>query len=738
MDHEAVDALKSVSTLEPVFRESLPVPTLSTDATRTEAPSTSDTMASEIHKSTPTLEAHDSLPQVAAERVASDQNRSPGTGEHPVERDIEDGKDADVDQDADLKFTSILEQLKLRQTRIETGEEADDVTTRPPTPKARFDPDEYFNSEEYADFFSGIRSAAIYRAYQIRMRRKDKNSNKGGDLITAMVDYVTKVEDDMARLEKTLDDERLARGMTREQLAKEKGEFDETSGEDRGHEEGAIIDLTGITLETRFYHCDGVFDSEGDFTRDGRPSPDSGHYLSNTDATHFLRVLYDWKNKDDTSNAAMVPGQTPDAAKVEIISFMVSSQPIADFFEKRLGLCTDGTRVIRVAKPFRSIIRTLPRLRSHLAFLDNKYGRVPTDVDDSLAPQGHIEKSGDESDAGDNSVQMDPKSVSPTHAATQDICKSNVKPGAQVSGGKACSKTEKGDEAEKVDKVEKAESFETSSALPHFRLLIEFIDHYLGNKAELFEQLQVGRVSKVAYEDLWMLFDTGDTVYCPSQAGGVKILNRGDGDDDDDIHTTRRRYLPQAYRVAATVGGAPLRKNLAPKNTTTGDDSMSEDALIRMFTNASSMRTGLGIQPVSLSVPRAQRMKEKYTPLHVICIYVDFNGVKYGTDTEIFVFRPFDGEMDIKNLEAFPLQYLSTEPSHSISSSGLIKERSPDTERREIESPDALIERGRKFIDVTAVSQHMNHTGLTVGESKEEVCHACVETYHAQIQSLII
>lgn len=38
-------------------------------------------------------------------------------------------------------------------------------------------------------------------------------------------------------------------------------------------------------------------------------------------------------------------------------------------------------------------------------------------------------------------------------------------------------------------------------------------------------------------------------------------------------------------------------------------------------------------------------------------MYVDFDGAKYGSDLEIFLFKPFDGQVLVKTLEAYPLNY---------------------------------------------------------------------------------
>lgn len=636
--------------------------------------------------------------------MLSGHEQSSEATQETVQSEMKNKPEVVVAPDTDLESADRWEKLKGRQARIQGGEESDNVTTRPSSPA-----DDYEDSlvgDLLQHRYSWVRSATLYKAYQTRMRKRDKNSNKGGDLITAMVDYVTKMEDDMARLEKTLDDMRLTRGVKTDELADElAGELsDELAGEGADTAQSPIKDQAGVAIETRFYHCNGVaFASDGSM-RNGDGKFESGHYLSATDPVHLLRVLYAWKDEVEPNASAAAPGDAPDNGKVDIIAFMISSKPIADFFEKRLGLSTDVTRVVRIGKPFRSIIRNISQLRSHLLFLENRYGSVSTGVDASGAPQGTEVEAGNGGNTEGSPIHPDSKNINSTYTTKKD-----------TDGSK-----ESGDEA---DKTEEEEFFDSASALPHFRHLIRFIDQYLGKKVGLFENLQAGRAEQVVYEDLWMLFDTGDTIYCPLRQGGMRISNT----DEDDDHTTKRRYVPQAYRVVATVGGAPLQQTLAPRNTTAGYDNSSEDALIRLFTNRANMSAGLEMQPTSLNLPRAQSMREKYSALHVICMYIDFNGVKYGAETEIFVFKPFDGKMDIQSLEAFPLQYLRT--GRATESSSVVNiGQSSDPAPRDTGYADDLVERGRKFIDVTAVSRHMSHTGLTVGESKEEVRHSGLGT----------
>lgn len=249
------------------------------------------------------------------------------------------------------------------------------------------------------------------------------------------------------------------------------------------------------------------------------------------------------------------------------------------------------------------------------------------------------------------------------------------------------------------DEKKEPEEYETEEALLHFCMLLEFIEKYLYKKVTLFNRLKQGLEDKIAFEDLWMLFDTGDTIYSPYMEGGV-VLKSG----EESLHTTKTRYVPQVFRVSGTAGGLPLRWTLAPKQSDPEDDIFDTP-----FFPALSMR-GLryaALQTRQDGIPSAQGNKNKFAPLHVVCLNVDFDGVKYGPVQEIFTFRPYDGLVDITSLEAYPMQYLKTQPS-----------RFPGGD----EQPEnvSLLERGRNFIDATVVS-HLSHEGLSVGKNRHEV-----------------
>ncbi|KAH6962419.1 hypothetical protein BKA56DRAFT_498091 [Ilyonectria sp. MPI-CAGE-AT-0026] len=234
-------------------------------------------------------------------------------------------------------------------------------------------------------------------------------------------------------------------------------------------------------------------------------------------------------------------------------------------------------------------------------------------------------------------------------------------------------------------------------------MLLEFVEKYIYKKVTLFNRLKQGLEDKIAFEDLWMLFDTGDAIYSPYVEGGVVLKN------GDESHTTKTRYVPQVFRVSGTVGGLPLRWTLAPKQSDP-DDDIFDNTLFPKWSMKELPHATLRERQISFL--SAQRNKNKFAPLHVVCLNIDFDGVKYGPVQEIFTFKPYDGLVDIRSLEAYPMQYLKTQPSQFPGGD---------------EQPEnvSLLQRGRNFIDATVVS-HLSHEGLSVGKSRHEINSAVV------------
>ncbi|KAK5653012.1 hypothetical protein OQA88_9298 [Cercophora sp. LCS_1] len=221
----------------------------------------------------------------------------------------------------------------------------------------------------------------------------------------------------------------------------------------------------------------------------------------------------------------------------------------------------------------------------------------------------------------------------------------------------------------------------TRLAWSHFKIVLEFLDEYLAESISLYGRLRSGAVQHVAYENLWMLFDAEDIIYAPArdatQAEYVPALGMVPGTEAVPIAASRmRQNTPQAFRVLASSGGLPTSKSLVPNRVLDGEFVPSPESAIQ-------------------SDKVIRRIRDTFTEFYVSCLYIDFNGVQYGIVRELFVFRPYEDEMEIKNLQAFPVCYVQ----------GLA---------------DSLLDRGRTFIKMTSVS-HIQYEGMTTGVKREEV-----------------
>ncbi|KAL2214617.1 hypothetical protein CC79DRAFT_1264984 [Sarocladium strictum] len=260
--------------------------------------------------------------------------------------------------------------------------------------------------------------------------------------------------------------------------------------------------------------------------------------------------------------------------------------------------------------------------------------------------------------------------------------------------------------------------FDTIEALAHFRGLFNFIDEYLAKPLGLHQRLRDGLEDRIAFENMWMLFDSGENIYCPSYPGGSVSLTI-----HNEVHSSKPRYVPQLFQVLSTTGGSPKRSTRASRQVKDEEGIFTSSSLSEFFFR---MNRGSGSQLDASSgkqaMPSKWRSKNKFSSLHVICFHVDFDGVKYGTVREILEFKPHDGLVDIRSLTAFPVQYLKNEPGRNPGNS---EARGPEM------SP--FVERGKKFIDVTALA-HLSYEGLTVGQSREEINSAVIVDFNLSFQ----
>jgi hypothetical protein len=272
---------------------------------------------------------------------------------------------------------------------------------------------------------------------------------------------------------------------------------------------------------------------------------------------------------------------------------------------------------------------------------EQKETKVESGADKVTATDESDEKADDDDDDDDDDDAKSTKSSAEKPADDRE--------GSQVEGDQPVEETK---EEPKVPLYENPES------LDEFRGVVDFFETYLAPDIKKIEAVRAHKATKIAYENLWMLFETGDTVCCPSRKGGIVMSV-----EDDEEHVTVQRDAPQAYRVVSVIGGMPRD----PGPTATEQD------LLRV------------------------RARDLYSVLMIDCYFLDFDGARYDAVAEKFHIKPFEGEVDITSLEVFPVGFdpLLTE--------------------------DFFKKRGLDFLRSSTLFSHRLYEGLTAGESPEEI-----------------
>lgn len=257
--------------------------------------------------------------------------------------------------------------------------------------------------------------------------------------------------------------------------------------------------------------------------------------------------------------------------------------------------------------------------------------------------------------------------------------------------------------------------YNSAEALRHFECFVNFLHKYLAPKIDLYEKIRSAEVESIAFEDLWMLFCPGVKIYCPSRMGLAYISNHG-----GENWRTQTRHVPQVYHVIGHDGGIPMTRTWASDKNRDDDEGLL-GLFLSTYNTARNGRSPL----LDTQRGRTERMtaesskrKNHYSTLAVTCMHMAFNGETYCTIADAFVFKPFESNVNIRSLEAYPLQFL--------------EKRSPAIPTTTADPPktpsmvDSLLERGKTLVGLTNFA-HRLYEGLTVGMTKEEVSLALTE-----------
>ncbi|KAI1083013.1 hypothetical protein F5B20DRAFT_577402 [Whalleya microplaca] len=499
---------------------------------------------------------------------------------------------------------------------------------------------------------------SLFTAYKTKMGEKAQKkgrNNQDSNLVNGLVDYLRVMESRMSKLEAGMpndSDKEVAAddnaGSNSDNVAKQDSDSD--NSKDKPSFEGD----KSVEVSVKFFNAAAYLDKDGSYpTVSGET--EKGTFVCGHDTQHLIRVLYSKVPNDNTKPQKEADSEPPNAASIDIMTFGVLSEAISAFFAKQLDIDADSDNVIRFGKPFRPLLRHLGSAREQLKKLETAYGSVWTnDVDKSRTAKESQRETPNTITNRNESEALPFKTTD--HSENDDI-----------------------------------QAFDRPTALTHFKAFLDFVDEYLGNQIQLYERLREGKEHQISFENLWMLFDVNDTIFCPLREVGTEVLYNSDGSD----HAPIRRYVPQAYRVVATSGGMPFTRTLAPALTAKGVDNPTFPISFNNPILAPGPETGQQVvsEIFLQSIPISRRVRNSYTELCVYCFYIDFDGVEYGMVSEVFIFKPFEKEVDIRSLQAYPTRYMLV---------------------------DTLHDRGKAFLDATRIS-HMQYEGLTVGPNREEI-----------------
>lgn len=226
-----------------------------------------------------------------------------------------------------------------------------------------------------------------------------------------------------------------------------------------------------------------------------------------------------------------------------------------------------------------------------------------------------------------------------------------------------------------------------------------FLDKYLGNEISLYKGYSTGRLRlrEIAFENLWMLFDTGELIYCHSQKRDGTLPTVYNGENRKNGSVPLEVHTPQAYRVLATSGGIPATK----ENRRAGRTSLEQSIYDQMADTEDKSGS------VAVSSKR-----DRYTPFYIDCYFVHFDGSRFSPGQNWLEFKPFEGMVKVQSLLAYPMHYRSSELSKALD----------------------LHERGRQFLDLSVVD-HRHYDGVTLSGDKEDINSPVIIDYKMGIEN---
>lgn len=251
------------------------------------------------------------------------------------------------------------------------------------------------------------------------------------------------------------------------------------------------------------------------------------------------------------------------------------------------------------------------------AFVDESSGPDNEEINDSdifvrlknnVLLQGHFDKIDDivsrnenpASEVSDDSETEKSRQMSMATGLDREAPKFNGFPKETSKDGDIAKKTDEGIPTER-------ECTCLKDAKDHIRLLVQLMDEYLSDLITIRRNIVSGKLKKIAFKDLWLLYQTGDLV----------VSSRSDR---------------QAYRVVQVSGGRPL---MAQSLDLPGKDEPY-------------------VGEVDQDSPDINN-RSRNSPFTINLVNLESDGQKLGPVQHQVIVREFDDEIAIRKLEVYPL-----------------------------------------------------------------------------------
>lgn len=128
------------------------------------------------------------------------------------------------------------------------------------------------------------------------------------------------------------------------------------------------------SVQTRFFNASAqAHDRSGAIEEDEPGWNVKGNFLSEVDSKHCLRVLFNWVQDRTASTESHPDDEHPDPKSIEISEIRIDSEPITDFLAKQLDYEVHKDNIVRLKRPFRSLIRMVDPIKKQLSILESQY-----------------------------------------------------------------------------------------------------------------------------------------------------------------------------------------------------------------------------------------------------------------------------------------------------------------------------------------------------------------------------